>query len=85
MNTVIQSNGEILTGKVWRKQHPSFNGLPFYSNIPRMDEMAGPLQTTQSKGSGDQCFWALLVVRSFICFIYSHIYPFPAEIWSGAR
>jgi hypothetical protein len=48
MNTIIQSNGDILTGKAWRKQHPHFHRLPFYTNIPSMDEMAGPLQTALS-------------------------------------
>ena len=48
MNTIIRRNSEILTGKVWCKQHPHFYCLPFYTNIPRMDEMAGPLQTALS-------------------------------------
>jgi len=43
-NTVKHSNGEILTGQLWRKDHPFFKHLPFYSNLPRMDELVGPLE-----------------------------------------
>jgi hypothetical protein len=83
MNTVIQTNGEILTGKLWRRQHSHFNGLPFYSNIPRMDEMAGPLKTVFSDRPENQSFCALLVVRHFIS-IVSTFTQFPTGIWSGA-
>jgi hypothetical protein len=38
-NTVKDSSGTILTGKIWRKNHGFFKDLPFYSNIPRMEEM----------------------------------------------
>jgi hypothetical protein len=44
-NTIRLSNGELLTGRLWRKSHSFFNNLPFFSDIPRMDEMAGPLET----------------------------------------
>jgi hypothetical protein len=30
---VKNSMGEVLTGKIWRKQHAFFKDLPFYSNI----------------------------------------------------
>jgi hypothetical protein len=43
-NTTRHSNGEILTGRLWRKEHALFQNLPFYSNLPRMDEMPGPLE-----------------------------------------
>jgi hypothetical protein len=61
-NTVRNLNFEILTGKLWRKDLSFFNSLPFYSNIPRLDEIAGPLEkvlgdVSQKGGSG-----ALLVV-----------------------
>jgi hypothetical protein len=57
-NTVQHSNGEILTGRLWRKDHSFFNKLPFYSNVPRMDEMAGPLEQSLSEGD----FKTLLLV-----------------------
>jgi len=63
LNTIKSSNGEILTGRLWRKDHPFFNDLPFYSNIPRMDEIAGPLENALGKGNLDGCYRALLVVR----------------------
>ena len=62
-NTVKHSNGEILTGKLWRKDHSFFNGLPFYSNIPRMDDIAGSLQVALGNGAQVKgCYRALLVV-----------------------
>jgi hypothetical protein len=62
-NTVINLNGEILTGKLWRKDLSFFNTLPFYTNIPMLDNITGPLEkvfgdVSQEGGSG-----ALLVVR----------------------
>jgi len=62
-NTIKSSNGEILTGRLWRKEHPFFNDLPFYSNIPRMDEIAGTLESALGKESLEGCYRALLVVR----------------------
>jgi hypothetical protein len=56
-------NGEILTGKLWRKIHPSFKELPFYTEIPRMDEMSGPLQIALGEGSQDPRYRSMLVVR----------------------
>lgn len=61
-NTVKHSTGELLTGKLWRKDHSFFKDLPFYSNIPRMEEMAGPLEDGLSQGAGDDWYNALLVV-----------------------
>jgi hypothetical protein len=58
-HTVIAPNGEVLTGKTWRKQHSFFNDLPFYTNIPRMDKLAGPLQIALGD---DGCHRTLLVV-----------------------
>ena len=56
-------NGETLTGKLWRKSDSVFTELPFYTEIPRMDEMAGPLQGALGDGSQEGCFRAMLVVR----------------------
>jgi hypothetical protein len=83
MNTVRQANGEIVTGKVWRQQHLYFHRLPFYSNIPRMDEMVVPLKMALAKVSGHERFCALLLVGCFICFVYFHIYLIPVEIGPG--
>ena len=46
-------NDEILMGKLWRGLHPSFKELPFYTEIPRMDEMSRPLQIALGEGSWD--------------------------------
>jgi hypothetical protein len=71
MNTITQSSGEVLTGKVWRKQHSSFDSLPFYSNITRIDEMAEPLKTTATKDWAP--FSVLLQVRYLILFSCFHL------------
>jgi hypothetical protein len=63
MNIIVQPNGEILTGRVWRRQHSSFNRLPFYSNIFNMDNLAEPLKMSLSKDPVYESFVALLVVR----------------------
>jgi hypothetical protein len=47
-NTVKLSNGDVLTAKLWRKGHPLFNYQPFYSNIPRMDDMGDDLRRSIS-------------------------------------
>ena len=62
-NTVKDSNGEILTGRLWRKRHAFFNDLPFYSNIPRMDDVADSLQKAFGEGAKEEgCYRVLLVV-----------------------
>lgn len=64
MNTVFTSNGEILTGRLWRKSHSHFKNLPFYSNVPRMDDMVVPLEDAVALGNNG-CYHTLLVVREF--------------------
>jgi len=64
-NTIKDSNGELLTGRRWRMNHPFFNTLPFHSDILRMDEIAGPLQKVLG-GRMVGSFGALLVVRRLI-------------------
>ena len=59
MNTVKNLNGETLTGRLWQKNHSFFIDLPFYSNIPRMDDIAIPLQQALSESS----YYILLIVR----------------------
>jgi hypothetical protein len=62
---VSHSEGEFLTGKLWRKDHAGFRQLPFFSNIPRMDEMAEPLEKALLEVGGDGCCDASLVVSFF--------------------
>jgi hypothetical protein len=70
-NTVKHSSGVDLTGKLWRKEHPFFKDLPFYSNIPRMDDLAESLGTALCEGRSGGFYNALLIVRwlSFILLI----------------
>jgi hypothetical protein len=85
-NIIVLSNGELLTGKVWRKEHPLIKNLPFYSNIPRMDEMAGPLKISLSDEDGHiGCFRSLLVVSFPFIYIYEAISLLLKEHWSGFR
>lgn len=74
-NTVIHLNGEILTGKLWRKSHSFFNDLPFYSNIPRMEGLVGPLANdgSASEEVENRHFLVLLRVRSLYLFIFSDL------------
>ena len=54
--------GEVLTGRLWRKRNSEFfKMLPFYSEIPRMDEMSGPIRDALLEGRGGHHI-ALLVV-----------------------
>jgi hypothetical protein len=63
-NTVKDSFGTILTGKIWRKQHGFFKDLPFYSNIPRMDEMdVSLLGALGQHGSEKFCTKVLVVSK----------------------
>jgi hypothetical protein len=62
-NTVQHFNGEILTGKLWRKNHPFFTDLPFYTEILRMDDIAGPLKNALGEGSPEGTYGAMLMVR----------------------
>src|SRR5437016_732215 len=57
------SNGEILTGRLWRLNHAFFQDLPFYSDILRMDYIVQPLQEAPCMGSEVGGFSRLLVVR----------------------
>jgi hypothetical protein len=44
LKNTVKANDEIITGKIWRMDHPFFANLPFYTNILRMDEIEGSLQ-----------------------------------------
>jgi hypothetical protein len=78
-NTITSSNGEILTGKLWRKSHSFFTDLPFYTEIPRMDEIAGPLQSALGEGGREGGYMATLVVRDELPF------PVPTNTLTPAR
>jgi hypothetical protein len=58
MNTVRNSNGEIITGRIWRKSHSFFKDLPFYSDIAMMDDIASVMERDLGEGS----FETLLIV-----------------------
>jgi hypothetical protein len=62
-NTIKDSNGQILTGRLWRKGHPSFNNLPFYTGILRNEELAEPLQKALETLHLEGSFAVSLVVR----------------------
>jgi hypothetical protein len=62
-NTVVLPNGQFLTGRIWRNGIQLFQNLPFYSNINRMEELAGHIVDADDDGR-DGCYKALLVVRS---------------------
>ena len=61
--TIKNSNGEILTGKMWRKDLSFFNRLPFYTNIANMDDLALSLRGALQEDVREGTFEALLVVR----------------------
>ena len=63
-NTIRDSTGEILTGKIWRKHHGFLKDLPFYSNIPRMDEMAPSLLGALGEHRLEKVCVEVLVVSS---------------------
>jgi hypothetical protein len=60
------ADDKILTGKLWRKHHPYFNDLPFYSDITRTEELAESLEKGLSQ---EGCYKSLMVVRLLV--IYS--------------
>jgi hypothetical protein len=72
-NTTKHSSGEILTGKLWRMDHPFFHQLPFHSDIPRMEELARPLGYALGESQEEGCFMPLLVVSGHsICKTYEY-------------
>ena len=63
MNIVCDSNGEILTGKLWKKKYLAFYKMPFFSSIPTKDEMGGPLKEALVEVGQEGFFAELLIVR----------------------
>jgi hypothetical protein len=61
-NTIKLSSGEILTGRLWRKDHTLFSQLPFYSDIVRMDEIGEPLQVALSQSRSEEWYRGILIV-----------------------
>jgi hypothetical protein len=61
-NTVKHPSGEILTGKIWRKEHHFLKNLPFYSGIPQMDAMDKSLEDALDKSYVSDLYKVLLVV-----------------------
>lgn len=68
-NTVRHIDGQSLTGRKWRRNHPLVEGLPFYSNIAKMETLADPLDEAFLE-TGERQFKTLLVVSlSYSLFI----------------
>jgi len=65
MYTFELPNGQLLTGKLWRKDHPFFNELPFYSDLPRTDEIGASLGRTTIS---EEWYGSLLVVSNLTYF-----------------
>ena len=65
MHTVELPNGQLLTGKLWRKDHPLFKHLPFYSSIPRTDDIGASLRGSISP---EEWYGSLLVVSNLTYF-----------------
>ena len=75
-NTVQQSNGELLTGNIWRKEHPFINDLPFYSNIIRADDIGAALREWTSP---EEWYGSFLVVSNLAFSILISLLS--TEIW----
>jgi hypothetical protein len=61
-NTIQDSNGQILTGQIWRQHHGFLKNLPFHTNIPRMEEIAGALQGALGQDRLEKSFIEVLLV-----------------------
>ena len=81
MNTVRHTNGEILTGRLWRKSHTFFNDLSFYTDVPRTDDIGSFLEEELGEGS----FEALLIVSSPFLPIIKQTNKFLSESRPGSR
>jgi len=66
LNTIKNSSGEVLTGKLWRQESSLFSNLPFHSNIMGMDEITRPLQEALSISMSEEWHNKLLVVSKVL-------------------
>ena len=66
LNTIKNSSGEVLTGKLWRQESSLFSNLPFHSNIMGMDEITRPLQEALSISMSKEWHNKLLVVSKVL-------------------
>jgi hypothetical protein len=82
--TSRNSNGEILTGKLWRKELSYFNNLPFHSNIPRMDDISESLRVALEKGGEEEFCNVLLLVGLYVHFPFNYLKSW-TEIREGSR
>jgi hypothetical protein len=67
-NTIKHRNGQILTGKLWRKDHSLFLDLPFYSNVLRMDDLEETLQKGMGEVNKEGHCVPFMLVSSFLQF-----------------
>jgi hypothetical protein len=59
------SSGQILTGRLWRIDN--LNDLPFYSDIPRMDDIAEGLVGGLFGEDGRYCGWLAVSLAAINC------------------
>lgn len=72
VNTVQQLNGQVLTGKIWRKEHPFFKDLPFYSTIPTADDIGAAVRGSISC---EEWYGSLLEVSNLALSILISLLP----------
>jgi len=63
MNIFRDSNGNTVDGKRWRNNYQFLNEFPFYSNIPRQDEIGRPLEKALLEVGREGFFAEMLLVR----------------------
>jgi hypothetical protein len=66
LNTVRTPSGEIMTGRLWRLNHPFFKNLPFYCDILRREDIACDLSEVFGENAVEGCYKSLLIV-SHLC------------------
>jgi hypothetical protein len=83
LNTIKNSSGEVLTGKLWRQESSLFSNLPFHSNIMGMDEITRPLQEALSICMSEEWHNELLVVSKVFLITSILDKSFPQKIGTG--
>ena len=66
LNTIKNSSGEVLTGKLWRKESSLFSNLPFHSTIMGMDKITRPIQEALSISMSEEWHNELLVISNVL-------------------